>query len=317
VPLPESSTREACCLITGGAGNLAQRLATALAPHYGRLVLTDLAAAPAFPLPENATYEKSDITDFAHLEKMIQRHRPQAIVHLASLLSGSSEADRRQTWHVNTRATLEILEQALTLPGCRVLFASTLATYGGELPETVTDEQQQWPTTLYGVTKVAGERLGAYYRASHGLDFRCVRLPIVLSRQAPPQAVSAMVSRAFIESAEEGRFTFRAGPKMRVVALHVDDAIAGLAKLLLAPREALRQPVYNLSGFSATLGEISEAITHHQPAVEHRFEPDPAAEDVLGHWPGRLDDRAARRDWGWNPRYDLAATVENFLEQAS
>jgi threonine 3-dehydrogenase len=278
--------------------------------------MTDLATAPAFPLPENALYETSDITDFAYLEKMIQRHQPQAIVHLASLLSGSSESDRRQTWHVNTRATLEILEQALALPRCRVLFASTLATYGGDLPETVTDEQQQWPTTLYGVTKVAGERLGAYYRAAHGLDFRCVRLPIVLSRQAPPQAVSAMVSRAFIESAGQGRFTFRAGPKMRVVALHVDDAIAGLAALLLAPREAIRQPVYNLAGFSATLGEISEAIRRRSPAVEHRFEPDPAAEDVLGHWPGKLDDAAARRDWGWNPRYDLEATVENFLGKA-
>jgi threonine 3-dehydrogenase len=317
VSLPEPSTREACCLITGGAGNLARGLAHALAPDYGRLVLTDLAAAPSFPLPENAAYEKSDITDFAHLEKIIQRHRPQAIVHLASLLSGSSEADRRQTWHVNTRATLEIMEQALVLPGCRVLFASTLATYGGELPETVTDEQQQWPTTLYGVTKVAGERLGAYYRAAHGLDFRCVRLPIVISRQAPPAAVSAMVSRAFIESAEQSRFTFRAAPKMRVVALHVDDAIAGLAALLLAPREALRHPVYNLSGFSATLGAISEAITQRNPAVEHRFEPDPAAEDVLGHWPGRLDDSAARRDWGWKPRFDLAATVEDFLGKAS
>ena len=314
--LPESSTREFCCLITGGAGNLARQLAHVLAPHYRRLVLTDLAPTPSFPLPDNAAYETSDITDFAHMEKMIQRHRPQAIVHLASLLSGSSEADRRQTWHVNTRATLEILEQALALPGCRVLFASTLATYGGELPETVTDEQQQWPTTLYGVTKVAGERLGAYYRAAHGLDFRCVRLPIVISRQAPPQAVSAMVSRAFIESAEQGRFTFRAGPKMRVVALHVDDAIAGLAALLLAPREALRQPVYNLSGFSATLGEISDAIRHRSPEVEHRFEPDLTAEDVLGHWPGTLDDQAARRDWGWSPRYDLAATVEDFLGKA-
>jgi len=317
VPLLESSLRETCCLITGGAGNLARRLATALVPHYGRLVLTDLAAAPSFPLPKNAAYETSDITDFAHLEKMIQRHQPHAIIHLASLLSGSSESDRRQTWHINTRATLEILEQALALRGCRVLFASTLATYGGELPETVTDEQQQWPTTLYGVTKVAGERLGAYYRAAHGLDFRCARLPIVLSRQAPPQAVSAMVSRAFIESAEKGRFTFRAGPKMRVVALHVDDAIAGLVALLLAPREAIRQPVYNLAGFSATLGEISEAIRRLKPVVEHRFEPDPAAEDVLGHWPGRLDDEAARRDWGWNPRYNLDATVTDFLGKAS
>jgi len=313
VSLPSSSTREACCLITGGAGNLARRLAATLAGRFDRLVLTDLAPASPFQLPENAAYEASDITDFAHLEKMIQRHRPSAIVHLASLLSGSSERDRRKTWHVNTTATLEILEQALQVPGCRVLFASTLATYGGALPEIVTDEQQQWPATLYGATKVASERLGAYFRTAHGLDFRCVRLPIVISRDAPPQAVSAMVSRAFIESAEQGRFTFRAGPKTRIVGLHIDDAIAGLAGLLLAPRETVRQPVYNLAGFSATLGEISAAILQRKPATQHHFESDPAAEDVLGNWPGRLDDSRAKRDWNWKPRYDLAATIEDFL----
>jgi threonine 3-dehydrogenase len=288
-----------------------------LSPRFGRLVLTDLAPTTPFSLPENTVYESGDITDFAHLEKMVQAHQPRAIVHLASLLSGSSERNRRTTWHVNTTATLEILEQALRIPRCRVLFASTLATYGGEFPETTTEDHPQWPTTLYGVTKVAGERLGAYFRAAHGLDFRCVRLPIVISEQAPPQAVSAMVSRAFIESAADGKFTFRAGPKTRVACLQVDDAIAGMSGLLLAAPELIRQPVYNLAGFSATLGEISAAITRRKPAVEHRFEPEPEAEGVLGGWPGRQDDSAARRDWGWKPRYDLEATVKHFLENAS
>jgi threonine 3-dehydrogenase len=282
------------------------------------LVLIDLAPAPPFSLPENAMYEAGDITDFAHLEQMVQRHQPRALVHLASLLSGSSERNRRTTWHVNTTATLEILEQALRIPGCRVLFASTLATYGGgDFPETTTEDYPQWPGTLYGVTKVAGERLGAYFRAAHGLDFRCVRLPIVISEQAPPQAVSAMVSRAFIESAEQGKFTFRAGPKTRVACLHVDDAIAGMAGLLLAEPDRIRHPVYNLAGFSATLDEISNAIVRHRPDVAHRFEPDPEAEGVLGGWPGRQDDSSARSDWGWKPRYDLEATVGKFLEAKS
>jgi len=313
MPSAESNRLEGSCLITGGAGNLARILARSLSPHFSKLVLTDISPVVPVGLPENAVYEPGDITNFPRLRALMDLHRPRAVVHLASLLSGSSEQDRRQAWLINTTATMEIFELALALPGCRVVFASTLATYGGELPETVDDRVTQWPDTLYGVTKVASERLGAYYRAARGLDYRCARLPIVLSAQAPAAAVSAMISRAFIESAAQGRFVFSAGPKTRIVGLHVDDAIAGLAQLLLAPRERIRQPVYNLSGFSATLEEISAAIKKQRPGVEHRFEPEELAESVLNHWPGKLDDSAARRDWDWKPRYDLAATAAAFV----
>ena len=313
MPPPYSRAAGKCCLITGGAGNLAARVARALEGRFERLVLTDIFPSPPTQIPDNAVYESMDIGDVARVEALIQTHRPDAIVHLASLLSGSSERDRRKTWHINTTATLEVFEQAMRLPNCRVLFASTLATYGGELPEVVTEEQSQWPSTLYGVTKVACERLGAYAREAHGLDFRCVRLPIVLSPQAPPQAVSAMVSRALVESAENGRFVFRARPTMRVASLHVKDAIAGFVDFLTAPRERISQPVYNLAGFTATLAEVSAAILKQLPKAEHSFEPEPAVERVLAAWPGALDDSHARRDWDWHNRYDLAASVADFL----
>jgi len=255
-----------------------------------------------------------DIGDIGDLSRFVQKHRPSVIVHLASLLSGSSEVDRRKTWHVNTTATLEILEQALNLRDCRVLFASTLATYGGDLPPSITEDQPQWPSTLYGVTKIACERLGAYAREAQGLDFRCVRLPIVLSPQAPPQAVSAMVSRAFVESAEKGAFVFRARPEMRVASLYVKDAIKAFVDLIFAPREKIHRPVYNVVGYSATLGEFSAAILKQLPSVEHRFEPSPEVERVLGGWPGAINDANARRDWLWNHNYDLDATAVDFLK---
>ena len=308
---------EGCCLITGGAGNLAAWTAWALEKRFERLILTDIVPAPSTPIPVNAIYDQMDIGDVTKLERLVQTHRPNAIVHLASLLSGSSEKDRRKTWHINTTATLEILEQALRLPNCRVLFASTLATYGGDLPKFVTEDQPQWPTTLYGATKVACERLGAYFREAQGLDFRCVRLPIILSPQAPPQAVSAMVSRAFVESKEAGRFVFRARPEMKVASLYVKDVISGFVDLLLAPCEKINQPVYNLAGYSATLGEFSDAILKRLPKVEHRFEPETEVERVLAGWPGDLDDSHARRDWGWKHRFDLDATAADFLGVSS
>lgn len=302
-----------CCLITGGAGNLAGPLARALAPDFGRMVLTDVRSEPPAGMAAGAVYEPMDIGDFARLEKLVQTHRPGTIIHLASLLSGSSEKDRRKTWHINTGATLEIIEHALTLPGCRVIFASTAATYGGDLPKVVTEAQSPWPATLYGVTKVACERMGAYAREAHGLDFRCLRLPTILSPLAPPQAVSAMVSRAFVESAQSGRFTFRAGPDMRMATMYVKDVIGAFVTLARAPREQIRQAVYTIAGFSATMGEFSAAIKKRLPDVVHEFKPEAEVEGVLSRWPQVLDDTAARRDWNWQPAYDLDATAEDFL----
>src|ERR1700721_231333 len=92
---------EGCCLITGGAGNLAAPPARALERRFERLILTDIVPTPSSPIPANAIYDQMDIGDFAKLERLVQTHRPNAIVHLASLLSGSSEKDRRKTWHIN------------------------------------------------------------------------------------------------------------------------------------------------------------------------------------------------------------------------
>ena len=302
-----------CCLITGGAGNLAGPLAHALAPDFERIVLTDVREQAPAHMPANAVYEAMNIGDFARLGKLAQGHRPSTIVHLASLLSGSSEKDRRQTWHINTGATLEILEHALTLPGCRVIFASTIATYGGELPKVVTEAESPWPTTLYGVTKVACERMGAYAREAHGLDFRCLRLPTILSPLAPPQAVSAMVSRAFVESKEAGRFTFRAGPDMRMAVMYVKDVIGAFVTIARAPREQVRQAVYTIASYSASMSDFSAAIKKYLPNAVHEYMPEAEGEGVLSRWPQVLDDTAARRDWGWKPAYDLDATAKDFL----
>jgi threonine 3-dehydrogenase len=304
-----------CCLITGGAGNLACRMAWALADQFERLVLMDVAPGPVSPVPVGTVYESMDICDFVRLDKLMKHHRPDVVIHLASLLSGSSETDRRVAWQINTTATLEILEQAMLIPGCTVLFASSIATYGGELPKTLTQDQPQWPSTLYGVSKVACERLGTYAREAYGLDFRCIRLPIVLSAQAPKNAVSAIASRAFVESALTGQFLFRARPDTTIAALYVKDAIKGFVDLLNAPREKIVLPVYNIGGFAATLGEISGAIRKQLPKVDHRFEPADDVDGVLAQWPGRIDDSAARRDWNWNPTYDLATTSVDFLKE--
>lgn len=211
--------------------------------------------------------------------------------------------------------TFSLFETVLRRGMPKVLFASSIAAFGGRLPEVLTDDTPQWPAGLYGVTKMAAERLGVYYHRRHGLDFRCLRLPITVSRHAPAGAASALASHAFIEAARAGRFTFCAPADTKLALIYVRDVLLAFADLLTAPAPRLRQRVYNLHAMTVTLREIADAIRRRLPEAILRFEPDAGATALLASWPGRIDDSAARRDWEWRPEYDLETTAEHFLTE--
>ena len=167
-------------LITGGAGNLACQLTWPLVEQGDRVVLFDVAQRPVAEVAEGARYVRGDLAEPADVEGVLAEHRPEVVVHFASLLSGSSEADRRRAWAVNMDAAFELFEAAVRHRVRQVFFASSVAAYGGDLPNPVPDDHPQWPSGLYGVTKLAVERLGAYYHLREGLDFRAIRLPAVI-----------------------------------------------------------------------------------------------------------------------------------------
>ncbi len=249
------------------------------------------------------------------LRALFERDRPDTVIHLASLLSGSCESDRRLAWRVNCDGLVGMLELALEYRVGTFLFPSSFATYGGQLPELLPEDAPQWPDGLYGVSKVAAERLGAYYHKAHGLDFRAVRLPMVISRDAPPGAVSAYVSRAFIESAEHGRYVFPVRPRARVSLMYVEDALSALVDLLAAPAANLSRRAYNVQSISPSAEEIAAAIRARLPGVQLAFDPHPSHADMVERWPRMLVDESARRDWGWNPQFDLDRLADRFLEE--
>ena len=166
----------ATCLITGGAGNLACQLTWLLADRFDSVVLVDVAPAPVGPIAPNARLEQADLLGAGGPERLLARHAPTAVIHLASLLSASCEEDRARAWRVNMDGAFALFEATLAHGRPTILFASSIAAFGGDLPKVLADEAPQWPTTLYGVTKMAVERLGAYYHARHGLDFRCLQI---------------------------------------------------------------------------------------------------------------------------------------------
>jgi len=297
-------------LITGGAGNLARQLAAELAGAGHRVVLVDL--PPSVPdLPFE--YHAADISDRERLELILAEVQPNRVIHFASLLSGGSEDDRDRAWRVNVDGAFGLFEASLATGVGSIFFPSSVAAYGSPLPETVPPDQPQWPSGLYGVTKACVERLGVYYHRRFGLDFRCLRLPVVVSRFAPPGAASAYASRCFVEAASSGSYTFRVRPETRPSLIYVKDVLRAVQQLIDAPDERLTRRVYNLQALSPTADEIRVAITDRIPDAELDFDPDPEVTQLIESWPVRFDDAAARTDWGWSPHFELDSLADDFL----
>lgn len=301
------------CLISGGAGNIACQLSFTLADHFDRIVLFDVAEQPVGSIGPKAFFERADVADESQLNRLFRQYAPHAVVHLAALLSANCEADRTRAWRVNAQGSFLLLETAMRHGRPQVLFTSTVASYGGSLPSTLQEETPQWPEGFYGVTKVAGERLGNYYCRRHGLDFRGVRLPITISRFAPLGAASALASHAFISAVRDKRFSFPSYPHTPLALIYIEDVLRAIKGLLVADEQRLTRRVYNLQGMTATAQEIAASIQRRLPEVDLRFEPDPAVASLLASWPGMIDDSAARRDWNWQAAFDLEATADDFL----
>lgn len=300
-------------LITGGAGNLACQLSFVLAAEADRIILFDNAPKPIAPTAAPCLYLHGDLTQFSELRVAMQEYKPDWVLHLASLLSGSTEQERRRGWRVNADGTFAVLEAMMETGVRRIFFPSSLAAYGGKLPDPLPEDYPQWPTGLYGVSKVACERLGVYYHEKHGIDFRCLRLPAVISRHAPAGAASAYSSRVFVEAVQTGKFLFQVKPTSRVAMVYVRDALDGIVSLLRAPAENLSRRVYNIHALAPSAKEIADAVIARLPQADLRFAPDPAMVALIESWPARIADDSACRDWGWRPIYDLPRIADDMI----
>ncbi len=299
-------------LITGGTGNLARQLAGLLAADGARVVLFDRAEPPAGSVGQ---FVRGDVTRADDLDDALRQFQPRIVLHMASMLSGSCEQDRAAGWGVNVTATFHLFE-ALRRHGVQTLFfPSSLATYGNPAPDPLPPDHAQWPDGIYGVTKVTCERLGHYYHRAHGLDFRCLRLPMVISRFAPAGAASAYASRAFVEAVSTGRFTFRVNPSTACCTAYVQDVVAGIHRFIAAPASRLSRRVYNIHALAPTARELGEAIIARLSPMDIRFDPDPAVVRLIESWPKHVVDDDARHDWGWAPRYDLDALADHFIAE--
>ena len=299
-------------LITGGNGNLGLLLAKRLAGDGAEIIRFDI---PGTETDGPGTEIIGDVRDHDLLARIFAERKPEAVIHLASLLSGSSEVDLDASWEINATSSFRLLRLAQDhkLPGPFV-FASTIATYGHDLPDPLPEDLEQWPLGIYGATKVAVERLGWYFKQKHGLDFRCLRFPLVISPYAPPSAMTAYPSHAFKAAAEGRPFTFPVSPETGMSTLFLHDVVRSLAEIATADGSRLTRPAYNLHSFLVSAKEIEIAIKSRWQGFECDYAPNPPVEAMLSAAPDTMVDDSARRDWDWKPEYDFAKSAEAMFE---
>ena len=294
-------------LITGGNGNIARLLANRLLKDNHRVTCLDITEPQSESTVAGVDYVTADICDEATIESTLKSKKTEIIFHLASLLSGSSEIDRRRAFDVNALATFNLFEMALANGSPSIIFPGTGASYGSDVPSILPENHPQWPENIYGVTKVANERLGVYYKLKHGLDFRCLRPPLVLSPYAPPAALTAYASHAYVAAAKGETFTFPVSRNIGMSTIYIEDLVEGFVQLAFAPKNKLRQHAYNLHALCPTAQEIADSIQKVKPDFQYNFKSDPIVEALLTTAPNVFVDSSARKDWDWRPISDLDA----------
>jgi nucleoside-diphosphate-sugar epimerase len=305
-------------LVTGALGQIGSELVPALRKRYGadRVLATDIRLPPGDPDVEGP-FEVLDVTNARQVQDAVRRHDIGTVYHLAALLSATSEEKPHVAWELNMGGLYKMLEVARQAKAA-VFYPSSIAAFGPTTPRRdVPQDTVQRPTTLYGVTKVAGELLADYYAARFGVDVRGLRFPGLISYSAPPGGgTTDYAVTIFYEALRYGTYTCFLGPQTRLDMMYMPDAIRGAIELMEAdPGRLVHRNAFNFAAVNFTPEELAAAIREHLPGFRIEYDVDPVRQRIADSWPEALDDSAARAEWGWAPRFGLVEMVADMLEK--
>ena len=304
-------------LVTGACGQIGSELSLALREKYGgeRVIITDIAEAPQ-ELRSGGPFEFLNVTQRGAIAAVVDRYNVDTIYHLAALLSATGEKKPHVAWNVNINGLYKILEIARERRISRVFWPSSIAAFGPETPKDGTPQETVMrPTTMYGITKVAGELLGNYYVKRFNMDVRGVRYPGVISNKTlPGGGTTDYAVEMFYEALKHKQYTCFLHEDTTLPMMYMPDCVRAAMMLMDAPFDDLHHHTdFNLAALSFSPRELAAEIGRHVPGFEVTYKPD-YRQEIADSWPRAIDDRAARTEWGWKPEYDLAAMVEDMLQ---
>jgi nucleoside-diphosphate-sugar epimerase len=308
-------------LITGAVGQIGTELTIALRQRYGaqNVVATDIRMPADAGLRDEGLFEFLDVVDPHHITRVMQLFDIGTVYHMAALLSATGESRPNLAWQINVTGLYNMLEAARQYR-CALFFPSSIGAFGPSTPKDNTPQITiQRPDTIYGVTKVAGELLCDYYRKRFALDTRGLRFPGLISYVAEPGGgTTDYAVSIFYEAIKHKKFTCYLKPDACLDMMYMPDAIRAMIELMEAESSQLvHRNAYNLTAMNFTPAQIAAEIKKHIPDFEIAYEIDPVRQAIADSWPDRMDDSAARKEWGWKPEFDLPQMTNDMIEVLS
>ena len=305
-------------LVTGSTGQIGVELVPFLRKLYGvdNVIATARRKLPG-AVSEGGPFELLEVRDGNAVTAILDREKIDAIIHMAGVLSARGEGDPQLAWDTNMNGLYTMLEAA-RMRNCALLFPSSIAVFGPLSPAKGTPQDTvQRPSTIYGVTKVAGELLCDYYHLKFGMDTRGLRFPGLISYEAlPGGGTTDYAVHIYYEAVSKGKFTSYIKKGSFMDMMYMPDALEAIVKLMEAdPAKLLHRNAFNISAMSFDPEGVGSSIRKFIPDFELFYDVDPVRQAIADSWPDSLDCSAAREEWGFAPKYDLDAMTGDMLQK--
>jgi nucleoside-diphosphate-sugar epimerase len=305
-------------LVIGSVGQIGSELTMALRQRYGNdnVVAGYRKTQPSQELAESGPLEVVDATDVERMVEIVKKYKIDTIYNLAALLSGVAEKRPQAAWNVGVNGVFNVLEVARE-HNCAVFFPSSIGAFGSSTPlDNTPQDTIQRPGTMYGVTKVTGELLSDYYYKRFGVDTRGVRYPGIISNVTlPGGGTTDYAVEIYYEAIKTGKFTCPLGKGTFLDMMYMPDAIDAAIDLMEAdPSKLKHRNCFNVTAMSFDPEIIYHAIKKYYPDFKMDYDVDQLKQGIADSWPNKMDDTAAREEWGWNPKWDLDRMTQDMLK---
>lgn len=303
-------------LITGANGQLGSELTYELRKTAGRdnVIASDI--REPVKMKSDGPFVELDVMNIERYEEIIDRYQISEIYHLAALLSANAEKNIGMAWNLNMDGLINTLQLAKKKELTKIFWPSSIAVFGPDAIKKNTPQNSPCnPTTVYGISKVAGELWCAYFYKKFGVDVRSIRYPGLIGYKSLPGGGTTDYAVDIFHKAVGGDpFICFLNRNSALPMMYMSDAVMAAIDLMRAPSENLTvRTSYNISAISFTPEEIASAIQQHIPDFEIRYEPD-FRQEIADSWPDSIDDSTSRKDWGWHPAYDLEKMTVDILQ---
>ncbi len=306
-------------LVTGAVGQIGTELVRHLQRIYGhdQVIASSIHSCNNPVTCKDLIFEELDVTKANEIFDVAKKYQVDTVIHLAALLSAVGENNPALLWDVNMNGLYNVLEVARQ-EKLAVFTPSSIAAFGPSTPQDLTPQDTiQRPTTIYGVSKVAGELLCDYYHQKFGVDTRGVRYPGLISNAAlPGGGTTDYAVHIYYDALKKGSFECELEANTQMDMMYMPDALDAIVNLMEAdPSKLIHRNAFNVTAMSFTPDIIYREIKKHIPNFTINYNVNPMKQAIANSWPNSLDDSAARKEWGWNPVYDLESMTIDMLSK--